>query len=216
MSGTIKLAYHLNDQVMTYISFADGYKAGGFNLARVTNPAAANPLAPVLNTSFPEETVDSYELGIKSTLADRTVRLNAAVFDQKYKDFQLNTYTGILFVVSSVPRVESKGVEVDTDWVTPLNGLELLGRCDLCAHGHHRIRQLTVLVRSESGRPDAAPLEQSPFLCAALVRGGVGHLSGAAPELVGAAYQRQREIQLGLQHRIRSRSTERSRGPMDC
>ena len=44
VSGTIKLAYHMNDQVMTYISFADGYKAGGFNLARVTNPAAANPL----------------------------------------------------------------------------------------------------------------------------------------------------------------------------
>jgi iron complex outermembrane receptor protein len=127
VSGTIKLAYHMNDQVMTYISFADGYKAGGFNLARVTNPAAANPLAPVLNTSFPEETVDSYELGIKSTLADRTVRLNAAIFDQKYKDFQLNTYTGILFVVSSVPRVESKGVEVDTDWVTPLTGLSFSG-----------------------------------------------------------------------------------------
>jgi iron complex outermembrane recepter protein len=127
VSGTIKLAYHMNDQVMTYISFADGYKAGGFNLARVTNPAAANPLAPVLNTSFPEETVDSYELGIKSTLADRTVRLNAAIFDQKYKDFQLNTYTGILFVVSSVPRVESKGVEVDSDWVTPLSGLSFSG-----------------------------------------------------------------------------------------
>jgi iron complex outermembrane recepter protein len=125
VSGTIKLAYHVNQDVMTYISFADGYKAGGFNLARVTNPFAANPLAPVLNTSFPEETVDSYELGIKTTLADRTVRLDAAVFDQRYKDFQLNTYTGILFVVSSVPRVESKGEEIDVDWSTPLNGLSL-------------------------------------------------------------------------------------------
>ena len=123
VSGTVKLAYRFNDQVMTYLSFADGDKAGGFNLARVTNPAAANPLAPVLDTSFPEETVDSYELGIKSTLADQTVRLNAAMFDQKYKDFQLNTYTGILFVVSSMPRVESKGVEFNTDWVTPLTGL---------------------------------------------------------------------------------------------
>ena len=127
VSGTIKLSYHFNEQVMAYVSFADGYKAGGFNLARVTNPAAANPLAPVLDTSFPEETVDSYELGIKTTLADRTVRLNAAVFDQKYKDFQLNTYTGILFVVSSVPRVESKGAEIDLDWATPLTGLSFSG-----------------------------------------------------------------------------------------
>ena len=127
LSGTVKLSYRFNDELMTYLSFADGYKAGGFNLGRVTNPAAANPLAPVLDTSFPEETVDSYELGVKSTLADRTVRLNAALFDQRYRDFQLNTYTGILFVVTSIPHVDSKGAEFNVDWATPLNGLSFSG-----------------------------------------------------------------------------------------
>ena len=127
LSGTVKLSYRFNDQVMTYISFADGYKAGGFNLGRVTNPAAANPLAPVLDTSFPAETVDSYELGIKSTLADTTLRLDAAVFDQRYRDFQLNTYTGILFVVTSIPQVQSKGAEADFAWATPVQGLTLSG-----------------------------------------------------------------------------------------
>jgi iron complex outermembrane recepter protein len=127
LSGTVKLSYRFNDQVMTYISFADGYKAGGFNLARVTNPAAANPLAPVLDTSFPDETVYSYELGVKTTLADNTLRFDAAVFDQKYKNFQLNTYTGILFVVSSIPHVESKGAEFNVAWATPLSGLNLSG-----------------------------------------------------------------------------------------
>lgn len=127
VSGTIKLSYRFNDRVMTYLSFADGYKAGGFNLGRVTNPAAANPLAPVLDTSFPEETVDSYELGVKSTLADDTLRLNAALFDQRYRNFQLNTYTGILFVVTSIPRVQSKGVETNLTWATPLQGLSVSG-----------------------------------------------------------------------------------------
>src|SRR3984893_1363502 len=123
VSGTIKLSYRFSDALMTYLSFADGYKAGGFNLGRVTNPAAANPLAPVLDTSFPEETVDSYELGVKSTLADNNLRLNAALFDQRYKDFQLNTYTGILFVVTTLPQVQSKGAEFNLDWATPLSGL---------------------------------------------------------------------------------------------
>jgi iron complex outermembrane receptor protein len=127
LSGTVKLSYRFNDQVMTYISFADGYKAGGFNLARVTNPAAANPLAPVLDTSFPDETVYSGELGVKTTLADNTLRFDAAVFIQKYKDFQLNTYTGILFVVSSIPHVDSKGAEFNVAWATPLSGLSLTG-----------------------------------------------------------------------------------------
>lgn len=127
ISGTVKLSYRFNDEVMTYISFADGYKAGGFNLGRVTNPAAANPLAPVLDTSFPEETVDSYELGIKSTLLNKTLRLDAAIFDQRYRDFQLNTYTGILFVVTSIPQVQSKGAEGNLTWLTPVQGLSFNG-----------------------------------------------------------------------------------------
>ena len=127
LSGTVKLSYRFSDEVMTYISFADGYKAGGFNLGRVTNPTAPNPLAPVLDTSFPEETVDSYELGVKSTLFDHSLRLDAAVFNQRYRDFQLNTYTGILFVVTSIPQVQSKGVEGNFAWATPLSGLNLSG-----------------------------------------------------------------------------------------
>ena len=127
VSGTVKLSYRFNEDVMAYLSFADGYKAGGFNLGRVTNPNAANPLAPVLDTSFPEETVDSYELGIKSTLFDKTLRLDAAIFDQRYRNFQLNTYTGILFVVTSIPQVQSKGAEANIAWVAPLPGLSFNG-----------------------------------------------------------------------------------------
>jgi len=122
VSGTVKLSYRFTDDVMAYVSWANGYKAGGFNLARVTVP---NSLTPDLDTEFPRETVQSYEVGIKSMLADRTVRLNASVFDQQYTNFQLNTYTGVQFVVSSVRRVESKGAEFDVNWATPLSGLSL-------------------------------------------------------------------------------------------
>ena len=127
VSGTVKLSYRFDKDVMAYVSYASGYKAGGFNLSRVTNPAAPNPLLPVLDISFPEETVDSYEIGLKSRLANNTLRLNASVFDQKYRNFQLNTYTGILFVVSSVARVQSKGAEVALDWAAPLRGLSFSG-----------------------------------------------------------------------------------------
>ena len=126
VSGTVKLSYRFTDDVMAYVSWANGYKAGGFNLARTTlTTGPEGALTPNFDTSFPRETVESYELGIKSTLADRTLRLNASVFDQKYTNFQLNTYTGIQFVVSSVRKVESKGAEFDTSWATPLSGLSL-------------------------------------------------------------------------------------------
>ncbi|MFZ0501190.1 MAG: TonB-dependent receptor [Steroidobacteraceae bacterium] len=127
LNATVKLDYHFTDDVMGYASWGNGTKAGGFNLARVTNPAAADPLAPILNTEFPRETVNSFEIGVKSELAQRTVRLNADVFDQQYHDFQLNTFTGIVFVVSSLPDVSSKGAELQLDWLTPLSGLSISG-----------------------------------------------------------------------------------------
>ena len=57
LNATVKLAYHFTDDVMGYASWGNGTKAGGFNLARVNNPAAADPLAPILDTEFPRETV---------------------------------------------------------------------------------------------------------------------------------------------------------------
>jgi len=130
LSGTVKLDYHFNEQVMTYASWANGYKAGGYNLSRVTDfVSAADPLGitPVYNTAFPRETVESGEVGVKSELFGKTLRLNASVFYQQYHDFQLNTFTGIQFVVTSLPKVVSKGVDIDFAWATPLSGLTISG-----------------------------------------------------------------------------------------
>jgi iron complex outermembrane receptor protein len=135
LSGTVKLAYRFNEEVMTYVSVADGYKAGGYNLSRTTFPATPGKgtlsdqlgLTPNDNTHFPRETVDSGEVGIKTTLFDKTLRLNAAFFYQRYKDFQLNTFTGTQFVVTSLDTVVSKGVDVDFAWATPISGLTLAG-----------------------------------------------------------------------------------------
>jgi iron complex outermembrane receptor protein len=125
LNATVKLSYRFTDDVMGYASWGNGTKAGGFNLARVTNPAAADPLAPILDTEFPRETVNSFEIGVKSEFAEKTLRLNAALFDQQFHNFQLNTFTGIVFVVSSLPDVRSKGAELSLDWLTPVSGLSL-------------------------------------------------------------------------------------------
>jgi outer membrane receptor protein involved in Fe transport len=127
VTGTVKLSYRFTDQVLGYVSWGSGYKAGGFNLARVTANNPANPLLPNLDTSFPAETVNSYEVGLKTTSLDKTLRANLAIFDQRYDDFQLNTFTGIQFVVSTLPSVESKGASLDVAWLTPLPGLTLSG-----------------------------------------------------------------------------------------
>jgi outer membrane receptor protein involved in Fe transport len=130
LTGTAKLAYRFTPEVLAYASYARGYKAGGFNLDRIatTNQTVAGqPTTPVLDTAFAPETVDSFELGVKNTLLDRTLLLNLTGFYQEFKDFQLNAFNGLVFSVASVPKVISKGIDADFVWFTPVEGLSLNG-----------------------------------------------------------------------------------------
>ena len=124
-TGTVKLDYRFTPQILAYASYARGYKAGGFNLDRIAQPtqSGGKPAAPILNTSFKPEIVDSYEIGMKNTLFDRTVLLNGTIFYQEFTDFQLNSFNGLVFNVTSVPTVISKGVDADFMWFTPIKGL---------------------------------------------------------------------------------------------
>jgi iron complex outermembrane recepter protein len=123
-SGTVKASYRLNDSVLVYGSYARGYKAFGFNQDRVQGTVPPTPNASLF---FPSEEVDSYELGIKTTLFNRTMLLNATYFDQTFTDFQLNTFLGTAFVVESIPELTSRGVDADFLWFTPIEGLSLAG-----------------------------------------------------------------------------------------
>jgi iron complex outermembrane recepter protein len=132
-SGTAKLAYRFNEDLMSYVSFARGYKAGGFNLDRerignsALNPEIPGGITADLDTNFAKELVDSYEVGVKTQWLDNSLLLNGAVFYQDYEDFQLNTFTGLQFVVTSLPQVVSQGIDLDIIWRTPLEQLSLQG-----------------------------------------------------------------------------------------
>lgn len=141
-SGTAKLAYRFTDDVMSYLSYAKGYKGGGFNLYRERNgtfflqpgqvlslPGGVTLAGPSVDTDthFEKETVDSYELGVKTQWADNSLLVNGAVFYQDYTDFQLNTFTGLQFIVTSLPQVVSQGVDLDFVWYTPFEALSFQG-----------------------------------------------------------------------------------------
>jgi outer membrane receptor protein involved in Fe transport len=118
-SGIISARYSFTDDVSAYVSYSQGYKAGGFNLDRDT--------APPVDTSFAAETVDAYEVGLKTSLMNGDLLLNTAVYYQEFSNFQLNTFTGVQFIVASVPEVLSSGAEVDVIWRTPVDGLSFQG-----------------------------------------------------------------------------------------
>ena len=122
ISGTIKAAWKPMDGWLLYGSYARGYKGAGYNMDRVQTG-----VTPDASLFFAAETVDSYELGLKTTLFNRSVLFNATYFDQRFENFQLNTFLGTAFVVESIPELESKGVDMDLIWLAPIEGLTFQG-----------------------------------------------------------------------------------------
>ena len=73
----LSLDRHFGQRVMAYASYNRGFKAGLFNTTSATGTFAG------------PETLDAYEVGLKSDLLDRRLRLNLAAFHYRYDGLQL-------------------------------------------------------------------------------------------------------------------------------
>jgi outer membrane receptor protein involved in Fe transport len=115
-SGTGVVSYKANDDLLVYASYSKGYKAGGFNLdASALTPAGPRTGGSLIELQFEPEKVDAYELGAK--LNGREIDINVAVFSQKFKDFQLNTFNGLNFFVENVEGCSSDLGTRDSDQI---------------------------------------------------------------------------------------------------
>lgn len=109
ITSTISLNWQPTDKLLAYARYAGGYKAGGFNNSVSTTASLV---------SFDAETLDSYELGLKSTLLDNSLRVNIAVFRMEYKDKQESRFVaGSGFQQSNAGKAISDGFEVDFEWM---------------------------------------------------------------------------------------------------
>jgi outer membrane receptor protein involved in Fe transport len=120
-TGTGVLSYKPNDDLLLYGSYSRGYKAGGFNLDRSALKAPALPFSTVpggaqalaSRLQFDPEIVDAFELGGKFSRPGFT--FNVALFRQLFKNFQLNTFDGTVFVVQNVNGCKSDLGGADRD-----------------------------------------------------------------------------------------------------
>ncbi len=113
--------YRFNPEVMAYVSAGTGYKAGG-DSPRPFNAAQAIPFGP--------EYVTTYELGLKTDLADRRVRFNTAIFYNDFKDAQLVLLScpqyggpGPCALPQNAGNADVDGIEVELTAV-PVTGLQ--------------------------------------------------------------------------------------------
>ncbi len=141
---SIKVQYELNDQTMTYVSYAEGSKSGGMKandgnlgnqmLQRAADTTYLQQFAGVsavdadvlrggltLQTGngifdFEDEEAESWELGLKTTLAGGSVNFNAALFTTEFKNLQTSNYDGTQFIIGNAGSATVDGLEVEVTW----------------------------------------------------------------------------------------------------
>ncbi len=104
----VSLDYSFSDDVMAYLSWSRGFRSGGFN-GRATTPSSIGPYDP--------ETVDSYELGLRSSLFDNRLVFNATLFRAEYDNkheseiYQFGAATET--VVNNAAKATIEGLEIE-------------------------------------------------------------------------------------------------------
>jgi len=80
-SGRLGLRYEVSDDVSVYATYNRGFKSGGFFGGLATTPEELIP--------YDNEQLDAFEVGLKSELFERRLRLNLSAFYYDYQDQQV-------------------------------------------------------------------------------------------------------------------------------
>lgn len=115
-SGKLALNYHITQDIMPYVSWNKGLKAGGFS-------AAGNPGLPINLFKYDEEKLYAWEAGIKTEGFDHRLRFNADVFKYSYVGYQaFNTISIYNYITNNPGKMHGGEAELT---LVPVSGLTL-------------------------------------------------------------------------------------------
>ena len=105
--------YEVSPEIMGYVSYAEGFKPGGFH---------TNEIVTFDNQGYAAETVKTYEAGIKTVLFDNHVLFNLTAYRNNYRDQQIGVQLsevgagGRIVTTAGIVNagvVRTQGIEVD-------------------------------------------------------------------------------------------------------
>lgn len=100
--------YRINDEMMVWGSYTNGYKAGGYNSVEI-------------NSQFENEDVDNLEIGLKGSWADLGLSVNTSIFHYVYNDKQSirldnNNSSGVPQYLVDSSDEEALGWDLQLHW----------------------------------------------------------------------------------------------------
>jgi iron complex outermembrane receptor protein len=110
LSGKAGLDYRFSDDVMAYATFSRGYRSPSFNAQAFFAPTEAG--------SAGSETINAYEIGLKSQFADKSATLNLAGFYCDYHNQQFISVDPATAAANLINIPESRiyGAEAELSW----------------------------------------------------------------------------------------------------
>lgn len=141
ISPRFAVNWNLDDNLSVYLNLSRGYKAGGFNANDISYRTGVNGFdfyvaqatggsgdatADAVLTTFDEETVLNYEIGMKSSWWNKRLQFNASIYQYDFKDYQVNFFDEEpnATVVTNAGDAEGSGLEADLH-VLPMPNLDI-------------------------------------------------------------------------------------------
>jgi iron complex outermembrane receptor protein len=116
ISGNI--SYRWSDTLMTYVSYSEGFKGGGFN-SHFNVPQTQQQIDNFHR--FNEEEAQSWEFGFKADMFSETFRLNGAYFMTDYDDLQFIFRVGVAPYLLNAGKASIDGFELEATWAPNRN-----------------------------------------------------------------------------------------------
>ncbi len=106
----VSLTWRPTADMTLWGAWKNGYKAGGYSAPTVLT----NTFGPE-NITFGEETAEGFEVGVKTMLMDRRLRLNVTAYDYKFKDLQVSQFRPetTTYVIGNAASASTRGIEFD-------------------------------------------------------------------------------------------------------
>lgn len=98
------LMFHANDNVTLYASAAQGFRFGGINGAAVADGG-------MVPTTYSSDTLNNYEIGMRTNWLDNRVTADFSAFLIDWEDMQIQQRAGVVAYVDNIGKAEITGFE---------------------------------------------------------------------------------------------------------
>jgi iron complex outermembrane receptor protein len=114
-AARLQLNWKADSDTLVFLSYNRGIKGGNWSTGAGVE---------IENIKHDEEVLHAYELGIKTSFSDDTIRVNATTFYYDYKDYQAFSLINFLPQISNTDAT-NQGGEIEL-FLTPTNNLDII------------------------------------------------------------------------------------------